>query len=77
MSTPPGPAPEERSEERPDIVVCPGGPMLVRGDHLIEDADGVRHRTTRPVSAVCRCGKSARLPWCDGTHKLLPEKQRP
>ena len=62
--------PAER-ETRADIVLCPDGPMLVRGDVVIEDADGQQHRTTRPVSAVCRCGRSARAPWCDGTHKLL------
>ena len=33
--------------------------------------DGVVHRSTRPVTAVCRCGASAVAPWCDGTHKLL------
>lgn len=61
----------------PDIVLCPGGPMLVRGDVVIEDGDGRRHRTTRPVSAVCRCHRSAMKPWCDGTHQLLPDKLRP
>jgi CDGSH-type Zn-finger protein len=60
-----------------DIVICPGGPMLLRGEHVIEDADGVLHRTQRPISAVCRCSRSSRLPWCDGTHKALPEKLRP
>ena len=65
------------AEARPDIVICPGGPMLVRGEHDIEDDEGVVHRTTRPVSAVCSCGKSASKPWCDGTHKLLPQKLRP
>ena len=63
--------------EHPDVVLCPGGPMLLRGRHVVEDSEGGTHRTTRPVSAVCRCGKSAAAPWCDGTHKLLPEKQRP
>lgn len=60
-----------------DIVLCPGGPMLLRGEHTLQDVDGQVHRTTRPVSAVCRCQKSAIRPWCDGTHKLLPEKSRP
>ena len=64
-------------DRRPDVVLCEGGPMLLRGKVLIEDADGVRHASTRPVSAVCRCNKSARAPWCDGTHKLLPARQRP
>lgn len=55
----------------PDIILCPCGPMLVRGDHVIQDEDGNDHQTTRPVSAVCRCGKSQIKPWCDGTHKFL------
>ncbi len=51
--------------------------MLLRGKHVVEDADGNLHETRRPVSAVCRCGKSALQPWCDGTHKVLPERDRP
>ena len=62
---------------RADVELCPGGPMLLRGEHVVRDDDGVEHRTTRPVSAVCRCGKSASKPWCDGTHKVLPAKLRP
>jgi CDGSH-type Zn-finger protein len=67
----------EQPDPRPDIVLCDGGPLLLRGDHVVEAADGTRHRTTRPVSAVCRCGRSAVQPWCDGTHKVLPAKLRP
>jgi len=63
--------------EHPDVVLCPGGPMLLRGDHVVQDADGELHHTQRPVSAVCRCGKSGSQPWCDGTHKLIPAKNRP
>ncbi|HEU4811122.1 MAG TPA: CDGSH iron-sulfur domain-containing protein [Nocardioides sp.] len=65
------------SFEHDVVVICPGGPMLLRGPHVVEDAEGRRHATTRPVSAVCRCGKSGSVPWCDGTHKLLPEDRRP
>ncbi len=64
-------------ERRPDVELCPGGPMLLRGDHVVLDDHGVAHPTRRPVSAVCRCGKSASKPWCDGTHKVLPPKLRP
>ena len=46
--------------DHPDVILCPDGPMLLRGDHIVEDADGVAHPTSRPVSAVCRCGKSPR-----------------
>ena len=57
--------------EHPHVVACPGGPLLVRGAPTVEDEDGVTHRSTRPVAALCRCGSSSRRPWCDGTHKLL------
>ena len=53
--------------EHPDAIACPGGPLLVR-DHP---------DSNRPVVAVCRCEKSSRLPWCDGTHKVLPAELRP
>ena len=54
-----------------EVRTCPGGPWLVRGAAAVEDADGV-HPVTRPVVAVCSCDKSQRLPWCDGTHKVIP-----
>ena len=58
--------------EHADVVLCPGGPMLVRGAESVQDADGLVHPVRRPVVAVCRCLKSSRLPWCDGTHKVIP-----
>ena len=61
----------------PAVELCPGGPMLVRGELVVRDEDGVEHTTRRPVTAVCRCGKSSLRPWCDGTHKELPPKLRP
>lgn len=53
------------------VEVCPGGPALVRGADEVLDSDGRAHRTTRPVVAVCMCGRSQRAPWCDGTHKVI------
>lgn len=50
---------------------CPDGPVLVRGADSVVDDEGVRHEVTRPVVAVCACGRSGRAPWCDGTHKAL------
>ncbi|MGW3547591.1 CDGSH iron-sulfur domain-containing protein [Janibacter hoylei] len=42
----------------------------MRGAQEIVDAHGTAHAVSRPVVAVCRCGNSGRLPWCDGTHKV-------
>jgi len=67
-----------RVTDRPaDAVLCPGGPMLLRDTTTVLDDAGRHHPVNRPVVAVCRCEKSSRLPWCDGTHKLLPPERRP
>ena len=58
--------------DHPDVVLCPDGPVLLRGAESVQDADGKVHRVDRPVVALCRCDKSNRLPWCDGTHKVIP-----
>jgi hypothetical protein len=57
------------------VRVCPDGPALVRGSDEVVDAQGVTHEVTRPVVALCMCGKSSRGPWCDGTHKFLRPKE--
>lgn len=54
-----------------EVTPCPGGPLLVRGADAVRDADGRLHPTSRPVVAVCACEKSQRMPWCDGTHKVV------
>jgi hypothetical protein len=58
-----------------EVTPCPGGPLLVRGADAVRDGGGTLHATTRPVVAVCACAKSQRMPWCDGTHKVV--RQRP
>ncbi len=58
------------------VEICPDGPLLIRGAGSVRDPDGVEHPVTRPVVAVCACGKSARLPWCDSTHKALRRPTR-
>jgi CDGSH-type Zn-finger protein len=57
---------------RPSLRICPAGPMLVRGAHSVTTDDGAVHPVRRPVIALCRCGMSARSPYCDGTHKASP-----
>lgn len=51
------------------IMVCPDGPLLLRGDFVVVDADGQEVPGARRTSALCRCGKSRDKPFCDGTHK--------
>ena len=61
--------------ENTEIVVCPRGPLLVRGNFQILDAQGVPVPRSRETVALCRCGGSAIKPFCDGTHKLIGFEQ--
>lgn len=57
------------------VVVRHGsdGPILVRGAESVLGEDGTEIPVTRPVVALCACGKSARRPFCDATHKAIPK----
>lgn len=47
------------------------GPLIVRGPFVIEDQNGEPIETDRETVALCRCGKSRKRPFCDGTHRLV------
>lgn len=47
------------------------GPLLVRGDFVIVDEDGEVVDPGRRTIALCRCGRSSRRPFCDGSHRAV------
>jgi CDGSH-type Zn-finger protein len=47
--------------EQTKITALDNGPYLVKGPVLLVDAE-------RATVALCRCGGSAKKPFCDGTH---------
>jgi CDGSH-type Zn-finger protein len=47
------------------------GPLLVRGPFTITDQDGNDIEVHQGTVALCRCGRSRRKPFCDGTHKAV------
>lgn len=53
------------------ISIRDHGPLLVRGEVVILDAEGNRFEVAQKndVVALCRCGHSATKPFCDGTHR--------
>lgn len=61
-----------RGIERP-VIITPyrDGPLLVRGPVRLCDPSGAPIGSDRELIALCRCGKSKRKPFCDGTHKLV------
>jgi uncharacterized Fe-S cluster protein YjdI len=46
------------------------GPLFVRGEIKVVDADGAVIREDTRL-ALCRCGASANKPFCDGSHKRI------
>jgi CDGSH-type Zn-finger protein len=65
MTTPP------RSETPTTVVPYEDGPLLIRGDFTLLTPDGTVIDPGRSTVALCRCGKSALKPFCDGTHKAI------
>jgi uncharacterized Fe-S cluster protein YjdI len=53
----------ETADVPTSVAQVDGGPLVLRGDLLIQTPDGPV-RDTR--ATLCRCGKSARTPFCDG-----------
>ena len=45
------------------------GPILLDGPVEITDHDGTVRHTDAGTVALCRCGASARRPFCDGSHR--------
>ncbi|MFN0064289.1 MAG: CDGSH iron-sulfur domain-containing protein [Myxococcaceae bacterium] len=50
------------------IKRAPNGPLLLQGNLRLVAGTG-RVAWTGTKAALCRCGKSANKPFCDGTHK--------
>lgn len=65
-----------RTDDR-EVLLCADGPILVPGPVTVEDEEGVRHHSERPVVAICRCGATGSAPWCDGSHKLVRRSAGP
>ena len=60
-------------DEEHGAIVTPyeDGPLIVRGNFTLRTPDGQVIEPGRATVALCRCGKSAIKPFCDGTHKAV------
>ena len=50
------------------VTPYPDGPLILRGEFVIASPDGLVFPATRRTVALCRCGRSAIKPFCDGSH---------
>jgi CDGSH-type Zn-finger protein len=51
------------------VTVYPDGPLVLRGDVEVLQVDGTRVIESGRTVALCRCGRSAVKPLCDGSHR--------
>lgn len=60
----------QNSDQVIKVSCAKNGPLLVKGEIYLEDAEGNRIETSQNV-ALCRCGASTNKPFCDGSHKKV------
>jgi uncharacterized Fe-S cluster protein YjdI len=58
----------EMPDETTTITPSPDGPLMIRGNLVIDTPQG-EQREVR--AALCRCGHSGNKPYCDGTHATV------
>ncbi len=52
------------------IKARPNGPLLVEtGGKCVHSYEGGEDTQEQELIALCRCGASAKKPFCDGSHK--------
>jgi len=53
-----------------EITILDNGPFIVKGGATLKDASGKAYNVpNKDQYALCRCGHSAKKPFCDGAHK--------
>ena len=53
------------------VKLLPDGPLQVKGEVEVVDAQGAPLPLKGGDVYLCRCGQSANKPFCDGTHKRV------
>lgn len=57
-------------DEKVIVHLIKNGPVKIKAPSIVTDENGEEHVFEKSV-AICRCGKSANHPFCDGTHRDL------
>jgi uncharacterized Fe-S cluster protein YjdI len=52
------------------LEIIPNGPIMINGTYTMLDSEGNEKAKNKNV-LLCRCGGSAKKPFCDGTHSKI------
>ena len=68
---------EAKHKKDPDtkIQIIENGPAIVSGNFTIVNSKGTNLAKADTV-ALCRCGHSSNMPFCDGTHNNIQFKEK-
>jgi len=58
----------QEKKHTPVIIFQKSGPIRITGNFIIKDSDDNPFEISGDAF-LCRCGKSSRQPFCDGSHK--------
>ncbi|NBC83367.1 MAG: CDGSH iron-sulfur domain-containing protein [Bacteroidetes bacterium] len=61
---------KEQEEESTLLTVRKNGPLRISGNFKLTESTG-KVSYPEEMIAICRCGHSATMPFCDGAHKLV------
>ncbi len=50
------------------VKIIADGPVIIRGDFTFKYSDN-KKKFNNGLISLCRCGKSVKMPFCDGSHK--------
>lgn len=57
---------KEPDNSNVEVVVIPHGPLIIRGGATVKE---LKEETVfKETIAFCRCNRSGKFPYCDGTH---------
>jgi|UPI000371CC98 hypothetical protein len=60
----------EKYEDTVTVTATPNGPFIVEGNFKLVDREG-KAEMKKGRFALCRCGRSYKQPFCDGTHRKV------
>lgn len=59
------------TEQKTEVKLLENGPVIIKGNLKIIGPDGKEMKQMKVVS-ICRCGRSEKQPYCDGSHRKHP-----
>jgi CDGSH-type Zn-finger protein len=58
------------NDDKVHLVIRENGPIRIYGKYKLVESTGKFDYPDKRIS-ICRCGESATMPYCDGTHKRI------